>query len=204
MSRVRATVLASGRGSNFAAVLAARAADRLTDLELTRLIVDRENTGAERLARERGLPVTVLEYGTYPGRTEFQAALTAAVLTEAPDLLLTLGFMRILPGDLVRPLAGRIINIHPSLLPAFPGMRSPRAALEYGVRIAGCTAHFVDEGVDSGPIIFQAAVPVLPDDDESRLADRILVEEHRILLDAVELFCQQKLKIEGRIVRILP
>lgn len=204
MSRVRAAVLASGRGSNFAAILSARAEGRLANLDLTRLIVDRESTGAAELAKQHGLPVTLLNYASFPGRAEFQAALTEAVLAEAPDLLLTLGFMRILPGELVRPLTGRIINIHPSLLPAFPGMRSPRAALEYGVRIAGCTAHFVDEGVDSGPIIFQAAVPVLPDDDETRLADRILAEEHRILADAVELFCQNKLKIEGRIVRILP
>ncbi len=204
MSRVRSTVLASGRGSNFAAILSACAEGRLANLELTRLIVDREGTGAAELAKQHGVPVTILNYASFPGRAEFQAALTTAVLAEKPDLLLTLGFMRILPGELVRPLAGRIINIHPSLLPAFPGMRSPRAALEYGVRIAGCTAHFVDEGVDSGPIIFQAAVPVLPNDDETRLADRILVEEHRILTDAVNLFCQDKLKIEGRIVRILP
>jgi phosphoribosylglycinamide formyltransferase 1 len=204
VSRVRAVALASGRGSNFAAILDARSKGRLANLDLTRLIVDREDTGAAQLAKQSGLPVTILNYSSYPGRAEFQAALASAVLAEKPDLLLTLGFMRILPGELVRPLAGRIINIHPSLLPAFPGMRSPRAALQYGVRIAGCTAHFVDEGVDSGPIIFQAAVPVLPDDDETRLAERILVEEHRILTDAVELFCQAKLKIEGRIVRILP
>jgi phosphoribosylglycinamide formyltransferase-1 len=120
------------------------------------------------------------------------------------DLVCLAGFMRILSPRLVRRFKWRLMNIHPSLLPAFPGLRVQRKALEYGVKFSGCTVHFVDEGVDTGPIVIQAAVPVLEGDTEETLAERILQEEHRVYPEAVRLFGEGRLKIEGRVVHVLP
>jgi phosphoribosylglycinamide formyltransferase-1 len=120
-----------------------------------------------------------------------------------PDLVVLAGYMRILGNEIVRSFHGKIMNIHPALLPSFPGLHAQRQAIAYGVKVAGCTVHFVDEMMDSGPIIIQKCVPVLPDDDEDRLSERILYEEHKCYPYAVKLFCEDRLRIDGRIVRVL-
>jgi phosphoribosylglycinamide formyltransferase, formyltetrahydrofolate-dependent len=120
------------------------------------------------------------------------------------DLFVLAGYMRILGQEIVREFSGRMMNIHPALLPAFPGLHAQRQAIDYGVKVAGCTVHLVDDGTDTGPIVIQRCVPVLQDDDETALANRILTEEHRALPLAVKLFCEDRLIVEGRRVRIRP
>ena len=159
----RILTLASGRGSNFQAVVRALHSGVITGGDAVGLVTDRPDTGAEEFACEKDIPVSVVDFKSFADRGEFDQALLRAVNEYEPDLVLTLGFMRILGDVLVDTYAGRMINIHPSLLPAFPGIRSQKQALEYGVRITGATAHFVDRGVDTGPIILQAHVPVRSD-----------------------------------------
>ncbi|MBX7056812.1 MAG: phosphoribosylglycinamide formyltransferase [Leptospirales bacterium] len=198
-----AVALVSGRGSNLAALLEAIRSGRLAGLQIVAVIADRPQTGAEALARHAGIDVQVVDFRGFASRSDFDRELLSAVESRRPALLLALGFMRIFSAELVERYKHRLINIHPSLLPAFPGMHGQRQAFEYGVKLAGCTVHFVDQGLDSGPIILQAAVPVNETDDEAALAARILTEEHRILTEAVDLFVRGKLRIEGRRVRIL-
>ncbi len=190
--------LASGRGSNFRAVVNALSSDKIKGARMIALITDRLDTGAAQFAREHSIDVYELDYKSFFSREAFNEELRKILSQLSPQLILTLGYMRILEKSLVAEYRGRIINIHPSLLPAFPGMHSQRQAFDYGVRIAGTTVHFIDEGVDTGPIIYQAAVEVTDDMDASSLADRILVEEHRILIRAVDDFCQGRLRIDGR------
>lgn len=194
----RAVVLASGRGSNFAAVLEGVRNGNIRRCEIAALVTDRRQTGAEQIAAEAGVPVRLIAYKDFAQRSEYDAVLLDALRELRPDVILTLGYMRILAPELVRAYAGRIINIHPSLLPAFPGIHSARQAFEYGVKIAGATVHFVDEGVDTGPVIAQAAVEVPEDATADDLAEIILIQEHRILVRAVDLFCSDRLTlVEG-------
>ncbi len=197
MNVKRAVVLASGRGSNFAAVLEGVRTGGIRNCEIATLIVDRRGTGAEEIATAANVPVRVIAYKDFAERSEYDAVLLAALRELQPDFILTLGYMRILAPELVRSFAGRIINIHPSLLPAFPGIHSARQAFEYGVKLAGATVHFVDEGVDTGPIILQAAVDVPEGGTADDLAELILTEEHRILVRAVDLFCNDRLSLEA-------
>jgi phosphoribosylglycinamide formyltransferase-1 len=140
----------------------------------------------------------VVPHKAFASREAFEAALTAEILRyKEPDLIVLAGFMRVLTEPFVTRYSGRMINIHPSLLPAFPGLHTHRRALEAGVRLHGCTVHFVTPGVDSGPIIIQAAVPVLPGDNEDTLAARVLAEEHRIYPQAVRWFCEGRVKLGG-------
>ena len=208
MADKRTVVLASGRGSNFQAVLDGIRRGAVRNCEIVGLIVDRPNTGAAALVEDRGLSEQIavhsFDYKSFPNRDTFDRLILDTLKKLEPDLILTLGYMRILAESLVRQFAGRIINIHPSLLPAFPGIHSARQALEYGVKVAGATVHFVDEGVDTGPIIDQAAVAVPENITVDGLAELILIQEHRILVRAVDLFCQERLKLENnRKVRIL-
>lgn len=196
-------VYASGRGSNFVAVYEAMAAGKIVDAQIVLVLTDRPGTGAEEFAASKGIPTACVDYKSFENRGDFNAKVLEQTQKVNPDLILTLGYMRILPEDLVKNYRNRIINIHPSLLPAFPGMNSQKQAFQYGVKITGATVHFIDEGVDTGPIILQAAVDVKPDDDEKSLAQRILEQEHRILAEAVAYFCADRLKIDGRRVRIL-
>jgi len=195
-------VLASGRGSNFQAIIDAMIP---ADIPATciRLITDNPGAYAIERAKKAGIPVTVVDYGSFSSKKQYEEALLEILNEYDPDLVLLAGYMRIVGDDIVRRFRGKMINIHPALLPSFPGLHSQQQALDYGVRFSGCTVHFVDEHMDSGPIIVQACVPVLPGDDEETLAGRILEEEHRCFPLAVKLFCTDRLRIKGRVVEVL-
>ena len=166
------------------------------------LITDNPRAYAIERARNGGIPVRVIDYAEFPSKAAYEEELLAAMRDFQADLFVLAGYMRILGQEIVREFSGRMMNIHPALLPAFPGLHAQRQAIEYGVKVAGCTVHLVDEGTDTGPIVVQRCVPVLPDDDESTLADRILIEEHRALPLAVKLFCEDRLEVSERRVRV--
>ncbi|GBC84851.1 Phosphoribosylglycinamide formyltransferase [bacterium HR11] len=202
MATGRIVILISGRGTNMERLIQACQAGEIP-ARVVRVISDNpEARGLER-ARAYGVPTVVVPARAFPDRAAFEAALLAAVREAAPDLICLAGFMRILSPTFVQAYRHRIMNIHPALLPAFPGLHAQRQALEYGVKVSGCTVHFVDEGVDTGPIIVQKAVPVLEDDTEETLAARILEKEHEAYPEAVRLFFEGRLRVEGRRVRIV-
>ncbi len=197
----RIAALASGRGSNFQAVIDAIAARDIPAI-CTGLITDNPQAHAIERARAAGVPVTVIDYAKFSTKAAYEEMLLAAMRNCRADLFVLAGYMRILGPAIVHEFSGRMMNIHPALLPAFAGLNAQQQAIEYGVKVAGCTVHIVDEGMDTGPIVIQRCVPVLPDDDESSLADRILAEEHTALPLAVKLFCEDRLEITDRRVRI--
>ncbi len=201
--KLRLGVLASGGGTNLQAIID-QCQQGLIPAEIALVLSNKPQAGALSRAREAGIPVAVIDHKTFPDREAFDRAMVAALHKVDVDLIVLAGFMRILTPVFLAAFPQRIMNIHPALLPAFPGVNSQRQALEYGVKVAGCTVHFVDPGVDSGPIIIQAAVPVLDDDDEASLAQRILEQEHRIYPRAIQLYAEGRLRIEGRHVRITP
>ncbi|MEI6293482.1 MAG: phosphoribosylglycinamide formyltransferase [Methanomicrobiales archaeon] len=198
----RIIVLASGRGSNFQAILDALSEGNINGT-CVRLITDIPGCYATERAKFSAVPVTAVDFRAFPTRESYEKALLITMKECSPDLVVLAGYMRILGKDIVRSFNGKIMNIHPALLPSFPGLHAQRQAINYGVKVAGCTVHFVDEMMDSGPIIIQKCVPVLPDDDEGSLSERILYEEHWCYPYAVKLFCEDRLRIDGRIVRIL-
>ena len=200
-ARLRVGVLASGRGSNFRALVAASRAGRMP-ADIVVLISDRADAGAVALARAEGIEAVVLPPREHPGREAHDKAVTDALEARRVGLVCLAGYMRILGTVFVEHFRARLLNIHPALLPAFPGPHAQRQALEHGVRVAGATVHFVDEGTDTGPIVLQATVPVRPEDSEATLSERILAEEHRIYPEAVRLFAEGRLQVEGRRVRI--
>ena len=197
----RITVLISGRGSNLAALVAAEKAEALHGNVRT-VISNKPDAAGLAVALAHGAAIAVVDHRAHPSRELFDAALMQAIDASRPDLVVLAGFMRILGPALVRRFEGRMLNIHPSLLPAYPGLHTHRRALDDGVRVHGCTVHFVTPDLDHGPIVGQAAVPVLPDDTEATLAARVLEAEHRLLPAAVRAFCEHRLVIEGRRVRI--
>ncbi|KDE55657.1 phosphoribosylglycinamide formyltransferase [Methanoculleus sp. MH98A] len=201
VDKKRIAFLASGRGSNFQAVVDAVAAGDVPGI-CVGLVTDNPEAYAIERAKGAGIPVTVVDYARFPTRTAYEEALLSAMRGCRADLFVLAGYMRILGAGIVREFSGRMMNIHPALLPAFSGLHAQRQAIEYGVKVAGCTVHLVDEGMDTGPIIVQRCVPVLPDDDETALADRILAEEHEALPLAVKLFCEGRLEVDGRRVRV--
>lgn len=195
--RLRVGVLASGRGSNLEAILDASA--RATfPARVVVVISDREGARALTLAAGHGVPTAFVNPKDFGDRAAYDTALSGILETHHVGLVCLAGFMRILGPAFVRIWAGRLMNIHPSLLPAFPGLGAQRQALDHGVRVSGATVHFVDEGVDSGPIILQSSVRVQPGDTEDTLAARILVEEHRLYPEAVRLFAEGRLRLDGR------
>jgi phosphoribosylglycinamide formyltransferase-1 len=196
-------VLASGRGSNLQAILDACARPGFP-ARVAVVISDREQAVALERARAAGVEALWVNPKDFGDREAFDLALVAALQARAVGLVCHAGFMRILSPAYVRAFAGRALNIHPSLLPAFPGLHAQRQALEHGAKVAGATVHFVDEGVDTGPIVLQAAVAVEPDDTEDTLAARILVQEHRLYPEAIRLFAEGRLKIQGRRVIVTP
>jgi len=197
----RIAVLASGRGSNFQAVLKAIAAGRIP-AACVALITDNPEAYAIERAKKAGIPVRVLDFASFPSKGAYEQALLAAMQQQEADLFVLAGYMRILGTAIVQAFPHKIVNIHPALLPSFTGLHAQRQAVQYGVRVAGCTVHFVDENLDCGPIILQKCVPVLKDDDEDSLAGRILIEEHKCYPEAIRLFCENRLEITGRNVRI--
>jgi phosphoribosylglycinamide formyltransferase-1 len=194
---LRVGVLASGRGSNLQALLDATRGPGFP-ARVAVVIADRERAGALQRAASAGVPAVFVDPKAYGDREAYDAALLAGLERHRVDLVCLAGFMRILGGDFVRRLRGRLVNIHPSLLPAFPGLHATRQALDHGVKVAGVTVHFVDEGVDTGPIIAQTSVPVRDDDTEESLSERILVEEHRLYPDVVRRFAEGRLRLSGR------
>lgn len=190
--------MASGRGSNFIAVSEAIQSGVIRNAAIVGLIVDRRNTGAETYAVSNQIPATVIHFNDYTDREAYNDRVREELATHNADLILTLGYMRLIDEETIRTYAGRMINIHPSLLPAFPGMNSQKKAFDYGVKITGATVHFLDEGMDTGPIILQAAVDVPDDIDADGLADLILHEEHRIIVEGTKLYCEGRLKISNR------
>ena len=198
----RIGVLASGRGSNFRALCEAGRRGDLGGGQLAVLASDQEDAGALDVAREFGIEALAILPKSYPSREAHDAAVVEALAARQVDLVCLAGYMRILSAGFVNRFRGRMLNIHPALLPSFPGLHGQRQALEHGAKVSGATVHFVDAGCDTGPIILQAAVPVLEDDTEESLSARILKEEHRICPEAVKLYCAGRLKLEGRRVRI--
>ncbi len=192
-------ILLSGRGSNFEAIAENVECARIP-AEIAVVISNRGDAPGIERARERDLPAVVLPSHGVP-REQYDRRLVAELDSRGVDLVCLAGFMRLLGPEFCRAFAMRALNVHPSLLPAFPGMDAQKQALEYGVKISGCTVHFVDERLDGGPIVLQAAVPVLADDTEESLAARILVQEHQIYSEAIELVLSGRWRVFGRRVR---
>ncbi|MGE5526376.1 MAG: phosphoribosylglycinamide formyltransferase [Rhodospirillaceae bacterium] len=193
----RIVILISGRGSNMVALL-----DAGLPAEVCAVLSNDPEARGLATARERGIPASAIDHRRYADRSAFDAALIEAIEAHQPDLVVLAGFMRILTDAFVLRYAGRLVNIHPSLLPSFPGLHTHRRALEAGVRVHGCTVHFVTPTLDLGPVIIQAAVPVLDGDTEDTLAARVLRQEHRIYPQAVRWFCEDRLQItpDGRVM----
>lgn len=189
-------ILLSGRGSNFEAIAENVECARIP-AEIAVVISNRADAPGIERARERDLPAVVLPSQGVP-REEYDRRLVAELHRRGVDLVCLAGFMRLLGPEFCRAFALRALNIHPSLLPAFPGVDAQKQALEYGVKISGCTVHFVDERLDAGPIVLQAAVPVIEGDTEESLSARILVQEHRIYSEAIELVLSGRWRIIGR------
>jgi phosphoribosylglycinamide formyltransferase 1 len=199
---VKIAVLVSGRGSNLQAILNSIENERIKNAAVNVVISNRADAYALERARNHGIDAVFLDPGEYD-KTGYDRAILDVLKQYDIDLLLLAGYFRLLGNEIIKDYRNRVMNIHPSLLPAFKGLHAQRQAFEYGVKVAGCTVHFVDEGLDSGPIILQLCVPVLPEDTEETLTDRILEQEHIIYPEAVRLFVEGKLKIEGRNVVLL-
>jgi len=194
-------ILISGRGSNMEALIAARDAGNLP-VNIAAVISNRPDAAGLETAAKAGIATHYIDHKAFAGREAFDGALAECIDGFAPDLVVLAGFMRILTDGFVRHYEGRLINIHPSLLPSFPGLHTHRRALEEGVRIHGCTVHFVTPTLDHGPVIIQAAVPVLDGDTEASLAARILIQEHKIYPQAVRWFAEDKLTLDHGRVRL--
>jgi phosphoribosylglycinamide formyltransferase-1 len=193
----RIGVLLSGRGSNFEALADSVAAGRLPGAEIAVVVSNREGAPGIDKAKERGISARVIPSKGLE-REVYDRQVVAVLREFKVDLVCLAGYMRLLSPFFVAAFPNRILNIHPSLLPSFPGLESQRQALEYGVKFAGCTVHFVDENLDAGPIVLQACVPVRDDDTEETLSSRILAEEHRIYTEAVRIVLEEKYRIVGR------
>jgi phosphoribosylglycinamide formyltransferase 1 len=198
----RIVILISGRGSNMESIVL-RCAEQQWPAQVVAVLSNRPAARGLQFARERGIATAVVDHSTYPTREAFDAALAEAIDHHAPDLLVLAGFMRILGPAFVSRYAGRFLNIHPSLLPAFPGLKTHRRALEAGCKLVGATVHFVTPELDHGPIVMQSAVPVLPGDDEHALAERVLQTEHVIYPLAVRWFVEDRLQVQDGLVRHL-
>src|SRR5258706_1037356 len=193
----RIGVLLSGRGSNFEALADSVGGGRLPGAEIAVVVSNREGAPGIERARARGIAARVIPSKGLE-REVYDRQVVAVLREFKVDLVCLAGYMRLLSPFFVASFPNRILNIHPSLLPSFPGLESQRQALEYGVKFAGCTVHFVDENLDAGPIILQATVPVLDEDTETTLSEKILKEEHRIYSEAVKIVLEGKYKIAGR------
>src|SRR5712691_11091037 len=189
---IRVGVLASGRGSNFRALAESAASGRIPATVVV-LVTDRSSAPALDIARTSRIEAVVVDPKHHPSREAHEKAVIGALEERRVSLVCLAGYMRLLSGAFVGHFSGRLLNIHPSLLPAFPGLHPHRQTLEHGVKVSGATVHFVDEGVDTGPIVLQAAVPVLPGDTEDTLAARVLTVEHRIYPEAIRLFAEGRL-----------
>ena len=198
MKKVRIGVLVSGRGSNLQAIIDNVENGQLA-AEVAVVISDQADAYALERARKHSVPAVHVSAKGYNSRREdYDSVLVKELQKQNVDLVCLAGFMRIISPALIKAYPGRILNIHPALLPAFPGLHVQKAALQHGVKFSGCTVHFVDEGMDTGPIIIQAVVPVLDNDTEESLSERILTQEHKIYSRAIQLYAEGRLKIKGR------
>lgn len=195
----RIVILISGRGSNMRSIVEACESEKWP-ADVVAVISNRPDAAGLEFAAQRGIATAVVDHKGFSKREAFDAALAQAIDAHAPDLVVLAGFMRILGPDCVRRYEGRMLNIHPSLLPAFTGLHTHRRAIEAGCKLAGATVHFVTAELDHGPIVLQAVVPLLPSDDEDALAERVLAKEHVIYPRAVRWFAQGHLRIERGVV----
>ena len=197
--KFRLGVLGSGKGSNYVAIADAIAAGKIP-AEIALVVSDLEHAGILEHARQRKLPAQFIAPGKFRTKLDEDAerAYIAALQNAQVDLIVLAGFMRILKGDFLRAFADRVINIHPSLLPAFPGLEAWKQAFDYGVKVAGCTVHFVEQGIDTGPIIAQQTVPVLPGDTATTLHARIQAAEHELYPNCVAAFARGEMEVRGR------
>ncbi|MGB7187169.1 MAG: phosphoribosylglycinamide formyltransferase [Candidatus Acidiferrales bacterium] len=198
----RIAILLSGRGSNFEALADSVSSGRIPNAEISMVISHREGAPGIERARARGIDARVIPSKGLD-REAYDRQVVAVLQEKKIDLVCLAGYMRLLSSYFVQAFRDRILNIHPSLLPAFPGLEAQRQALEHGVKFAGCTVHFVDENLDAGPIVLQAAVPVRDDDTVDSLSARILAEEHRIYYEAVRIVLEGRYRVEGRRVILL-
>ena len=196
-------VLVSGGGSNLQSIIDA-VEEGYLNIRIAVVLSNKEEAYGLSRARDHGIPTEIVRHGDFENRESFESKLIDVLDGYGVDLVVLAGFMRVLTPLFVGHYNQRIMNIHPAILPSFPGTHAQKQALDYGVRFSGCTTHFVDEGTDTGPIIIQAVVPVLPEDTEESLGSRILKEEHRIFPESLKLWSEERLVIEGRKVRILP
>jgi phosphoribosylglycinamide formyltransferase 1 len=194
---MRLAILLSGRGSNFVAIHDAIARGDL-DAEIVCVISNRPNALGSERARELGLPAHVIDHRTFANRAAHEAEVRRVLAQASPDFIVLAGYMRLLSSAFVAAYPMRIVNIHPSLLPSFPGVDAQAQAVAYGVKVSGCTVHFVDENLDAGPIIVQRTVAVRDDDDASSLAARILDEEHVAYVEALKKLAGGKYRVDGR------
>lgn len=201
LSKLSIGVLVSGRGSNLASIIKA-VEDGTIQGKIEIVLSDNPKAQALQRAKEAGIPAEAVSRDQFKTKREFETALIRALKERGVELVVLAGFMRLLSPYFIEQFPGRIMNIHPSLLPSFPGLAAQKQALDYGVRYSGCTVHFVDQGMDTGPIILQAVVPVLPTDTEEDLAERILEQEHKLYPKAIALYAEGRLSIEGRRVII--
>ncbi|PLY03446.1 MAG: phosphoribosylglycinamide formyltransferase [Desulfuromonas sp.] len=199
--KLKLGVLASGSGTNLQSIIDACAAGNI-DAEVTLVISNNPDAGALQRARDAGLTYTCINHRDFSSREQFDRTVVGALQDAGVELVCLAGFMRLITEDFLAAFPGRVINIHPALLPAFPGLDVQRKAIDYGARFSGCTVHFVDTGVDTGPVIIQAVVPILDDDTPDTLAARILRQEHQVYPRAIQLFAEGRLHIEGRRVRV--
>lgn len=202
-NKLRIGALASGGGTNLQAIID-RCQNGMLAAEIVLVITNNPDAGALERAQKAGIATLCIDHRNYSSREQFDRTVVGALQEAKVDLVILAGFMRIISEIFVEAFPNRIMNIHPALLPAFPGLHVQRKALEYGVRFSGCTVHFVDTGTDTGPIIIQAVVPVLDSDTEATLSARILEQEHKIYPRAIQLFAENRLRVEGRRVCIVP
>jgi len=194
-------ILASGRGSNFQAIIDS-IEDGYLKAKIALLIADNPNAYAIERAKNHGIETLIMCPKDFPDKDSYYLNIANELKRRGTELVILAGFMRIVGKSLIKEFPNRIMNIHPAILPSFPGLHGQRQAVDYGVKIAGCTVHFVDAGVDTGPIIIQSAVPVYEDDTEESLSERILKQEHKIFPLAIKLFAEGRITVEGRKVKI--
>ncbi len=202
MKKIRLGVLASGGGTNLQSIIDA-CANQSIAAEVAVVISNNPDAGALQRARNAAITAECINHRDFSRRDDFDAAVVARLQHHQVDLVVLAGFMRIIGDNFLTAFPMRIMNIHPALLPSFPGLHVQQQAIDYGARFSGCTVHFVDSGVDTGPIIIQAVVPVLPDDDSDTLAARILEQEHRIYPQAIDWYARGLLQVDGRKVTVL-
>ncbi len=202
MKKNKIGVLLSGRGSNFRAILENTKKGYIKNTEIAVVISDKSDAGGLQYAKQENIPSFFVNLKEFQNRDKYEEKIIDILKNHEVDLVVLAGYMKIIGENFVKNFKNRIMNIHPALLPSFPGLHSQKKAIKYGVRYSGCTVHFVDEKMDHGPIILQAVVPVLQKDTEETLSIKILKEEHKIYSEAIKLFFEGKLEIRGRKVFI--